>query len=114
MDMMHYEIKGDCLVVYIRDALDHHAVTYLRETSDRLIEAGNVKNIIFDFKDVSFMDSSGIGLIMGRYKKVMFIGGKAAVTNVGKTVDRIFKVSGLYKIIEKYDTIQEAFYENRI
>ena len=51
---------------------------------------------------------------MGRYKKVMFIGGKAAVTNVGKTVDRIFKVSGLYKIIEKYDTIQEAFYENRI
>lgn len=67
--MMHYEIKGDCLVVYIRDDLDHHAVTYLRETSDRLIEAGNVKNIIFDFKDVSFMDSSGIGLIMGRYKK---------------------------------------------
>lgn len=50
MDMMHYEIKGDCLVVYIRDDLDHHAVTYLRETSDRLIEAGNVKNIIFDFK----------------------------------------------------------------
>ena len=48
MDMMHYEIKGDCLVVYIRDDLDHHAVTYLRETSDRLIEAGNVKNIIFD------------------------------------------------------------------
>ena len=58
MDMMHYEIKGDCLVVYIRDDLDHHAVTYLRETSDRLIEAGNVKNIIFDFKDVSFMDRS--------------------------------------------------------
>ena len=50
MDMMHYEIKGDCLVVYIRDDLYHHAVTYLRETSDRLIEAGNVKNIIFDFK----------------------------------------------------------------
>ena len=44
----------------------------------------------------------------------MFLGGTAAVTNVGKTVDRIFKVSGLYKIIEKYDTIQEAFYENRI
>lgn len=73
-----------------------------------------VKNIVFDFKDVSFMDSSGIGLIMGRYKKVMFIGGKAAVTNVGNAVDRIFKISGLYKIIEKYDTIQEALYENRI
>ena len=45
---------------------------------------------------------------------VMFIGGKAAVTNVGNAVDRIFKISGLYKIIEKYDTIQEALYENRI
>ena len=83
--MLHYEIQGDSLIIYIKDELDHHAVTYLRETSDRLIEAGNVKNIVFDFKDVSFMDSSGIGLIMGRYK-----------------------------IIEKYDTIQEALYENRI
>ena len=80
--MLHYEIQGDSLIIYIKDELDHHAVTYLRETSDRLIEAGNVKNIVFDFNDVSFMDSSGIGLIMGRYKKVMFIGGKAAVTNV--------------------------------
>lgn len=70
--MLHYEIQGDSLIIYIKDELDHHAVTYLRETSDRLIEAGNVKNIVFDFKDVSFMDSSGIGLIMGRYKKVMF------------------------------------------
>ena len=68
--MLHYEIQGDSLIIYIKDELDHHAVTYLRETSDRLIEAGNVKNIVFDFKDVSFMDSSGIGLIMGRYKKV--------------------------------------------
>ena len=107
--MLHYEIQGDSLIIYIKDELDHHAVTYLRETSDRLIEARNVKNIVFDFKD-----SSGIGLIMGRYKKVMFIGGKAAVTNVGNAVDRIFKISGLYKIIEKYDTIQEALYENRI
>ena len=112
--MLPYEIQGDSLFIYFKDELDHHAVTYLRETSDRLIEAGNVKNIVFDFKDVSFMDSSGIGLIMGRYKKVMFIGGKAAVTNVGNAVDRIFKISGLYKIIEKYDTIQEALYENRI
>ena len=101
MDMMHYEIKGDCLVVYIRDDLDHHAVTYLRETSDRLIEAGNVKNIIFDFKDVSFMDSSGIGMVMGRYKKMGYLGGNVYVTGVGKGIDRIFSMSGLYKIIQK-------------
>ena len=105
---LHYELKNNCLVIYITDDLDHHAVGYLRERSDRLIDAGDIRNVIFDFKDVTFMDSSGIGLIMGRYKKVMFIGGRAAVTNIGKSVDRIFKMSGVYKIIEKYNTPQDA------
>ena len=50
MDMMHCEIKGDCLVVYIRDDLDHHAVTYLRETSDRTYRSRKVKNIILILK----------------------------------------------------------------
>lgn len=104
MENFHYEICNRCLIVYILKDLDHHEVTYLREKSDRLIDAGDVKNIVFDFENVDFMHSSGIGLIMGRYKKVLFIGGRAAVTNVGKSVDRIFKMSGLYKIIEKYDT----------
>ncbi len=45
---------------------------------------------------------------MGRYKKVIFIGGKAAVANVGSSIDRILKLSGLYKIIEKYDTVETA------
>lgn len=104
----HYEVVGNCLVIYITDDLDHHAVTGLREYSDQLIEAGNIKHIIFDFADVGFMDSSGIGLIMGRYKKVMFLGGRAAVTRVGEVVNRIFALSGLYQIIEKYATVEEA------
>ena len=54
------------------------------------------------------MDSSGIGLIMGRYKKVMFRGGKAAVTNVGNEIERIFNLSGLFKISERYKTPEQA------
>ena len=46
--------------------------------------------------------------IMGRHKKVMFLGGKTAVTGVGKNIDRIFRMSGLYQIVEKYVTPQEA------
>ena len=111
MSAAHYELHQNCLVVYVTDDLDHHAVTQLREYSDRLIEAGNIKHIIFDFTDVGFMDSSGIGLIMGRYKKVMFLGGRAAVTNVGEVVNRIFSLSGLYQIIERYDTVPEALEE---
>lgn len=105
---VHYELYQNCLVIYITDDLDHHTVKQLREYSDRLIEAGNMKHIVFDFTNVGFMDSSGIGLIMGRYKKVMFLGGRAAVTNVGEAVNRIFTLSGLYQIIEKYSTVQEA------
>lgn len=106
--LVHYELHQNCLVIYVTDDLDHHTVMQLREYSDRLIEAGNMKHIIFDFTDVGFMDSSGIGLIMGRYKKVMFLGGRAAVTNVGEVVNRIFTLSGLYQIIERYDTVEEA------
>ncbi len=102
--MTHYEIQRNCLIIYVSQDLDHHSVTTLREQSDRLIDAGGIRHIIFDFKDVDFMDSSGIGLIMGRYKRVMFRGGKAGVSRVGSEVDRIFRLSGLYKIIEKYST----------
>lgn len=105
---IHYEIQNNCLIIYVNQDLDHHAVTYLREKSDRLIEAGNIRHVIFDFADADFMDSSGIGLIMGRYKRVMFRGGKAAVTNVKEPVDRIFQMSGLYQIIEKYPTPEDA------
>ena len=103
------ELQGQSLIVYVTKELDHHAVIDLRATSDKLIQAGNVKHIIFDFSDVDFMDSSGIGLIMGRHKKVMFLGGKTAVTGVGKNIDRIFRMSGLYQIVEKYVTPQEEF-----
>lgn len=106
--MIHYEIQRNCLIVYVTQDLDHHAVVTLREQSDKLIDAGNIRHIIFDFQDVDFMDSSGIGLIMGRYKHVMFRGGKAAVSHVGETVERIFRLSGLYKIIDKYATPNEA------
>ena len=106
--MVHYEVIQNCLVIYISNDLDHHTVTLLRDYSDRLIEAGNIRHIVFDFTDVDFMDSSGIGLIMGRYKKVMLLGGKAAVSDVGEMVNRIFGLSGLYKIIEKHDTAKDA------
>ena len=103
-----YKIKGNCLILFITDDLDHHTAERLRKISDRLIEKEQIKNMIFDFKDVGFMDSSGIGMLMGRHKKVMFLGGRTAVTNVGSMVDRIFLLSGLYKIIEKYATVEEA------
>jgi stage II sporulation protein AA (anti-sigma F factor antagonist) len=103
-----YEIYQRCLVIKLNEELDHHNAIRIREKADKLIDRNNIKHIIFDFSGAGFMDSAGIGVIMGRYKKVIFIGGKTAVANVNSTVDRIFRLSGLYKIIEKYDTVEAA------
>lgn len=106
-----FEVVNRCLVIRLNRELDHHSALSLREKSDKLIDKGNIKNIIFDFTESGFMDSSGIGVIMGRYKRVIFTGGKVAVTNVNETVDRIFRISGLYKIINRYESIKEAIKE---
>ena len=104
-----YEVASHCLIIHLKRELDHHCVLYIRERSDYLINKRRIKNIIFDFSNSHFMDSSGIGVIMGRYKKVIFTGGSVAVADVDDTVDRIFELSGLYKIIRKYNTTKEAF-----
>lgn len=103
-----FEVKNKCLVVTLLEELDHHNAIPVRERSDKIIEKQFVKDIVFDFTGTEFMDSSGIGVIMGRYKKVIFTGGRVAVTGVGSSVDRIFKLSGLYKIVHKFDTVEEA------
>lgn len=103
-----FEVVDNCLIVRLSKDLDHHNALYLRERSDQILDRNSIRNIIFDFTNSSFMDSSGIGVIMGRYKRIIFTGGKVAVTGVGDTVDRIFKISGLYKIIDKYETVKDA------
>lgn len=107
-----FEITDHCLIIKLKEELDHHNAIPIREQADKLIMKYNIKDIIFDFTGSNFMDSSGIGVIMGRYKKVIFTGGKVAVTGISSNVDRIFRLSGLYKIINKYETIYEAL-ENR-
>jgi stage II sporulation protein AA (anti-sigma F factor antagonist) len=103
-----YDIYQRCLVIHLNEELDHHNALRIKDKADKLIDNNHIKNIVFDFSKASFMDSAGIGVIMGRYKKVIFIGGSAAVTNVNAAVDRIFRFSGLYKIIEKYNTVEDA------
>lgn len=109
MQAAEYEIRGDVLLIRLKADLDHHTSVRIRESADALLSRSGVKNILFDFSAVDFMDSSGIGVIMGRYRQVIFKGGRIGVTGVKASVERIFKVSGLYKIIERYDTEQEAF-----
>lgn len=105
---MQSKIKGNSLIIYINEDLDHHNAEIIRAVSDEKIIENRIRNIVFDFKNSNFMDSSGIGVMMGRYKLVENAGGKVSAVNLTPAVERIFKLSGLSKIINTYDSVDAA------
>lgn len=98
---MKYRIENEEMIVFLDSELDHHNANITKEKIDSVVMEGKVKVIGFDFSNTNFMDSSGIGIIMGRYKLLEAIGGRVYVTNINKNIERIFMISGLYKIIER-------------
>ena len=73
-------IKGTNLTIHMPKELDHHNAEEIKREADRLLGTRNIRSIIFDFEKTSFMDSSGIGMIMGRYKNIRFAGNGAGGT----------------------------------
>ncbi|NLL70069.1 MAG: anti-sigma F factor antagonist [Epulopiscium sp.] len=96
------------MIIKIQGEIDHHTSEALREKIDKAYERYNAKNIIFDFSEIPFMDSSGIGVIMGRYRNSSQKGGQVAIVHLQPQIERVFQLSGLYKIIHRYETIDEA------
>lgn len=103
-----FEVQSNMLVIHVNGELDHHNSVFIREKADEIICQNRIMNILFDFDKTEFMDSSGIGVIMGRYKKVSGFGGVVGVINVRKNVEKILLYSGLNKIIRHYDSIKNA------
>lgn len=81
--------------------LDHHSAVQTRETLDRLIKKFKDTDLVLDLKNLSFMDSSGLGVIIGRYKKLKSSGHSLYVKNTSRQIDKVFNISGLYSIIKK-------------
>ena len=102
------KILGQTLIVSPVGDLDHHSVASLRERIDKEAARENIRNIVFDFSKVEFMDSSGIGLIIGRYKLTTASSGVTAVCHMKDSLRRVFEISGLKKIIKAYRDIDEA------
>ncbi len=89
------------VVVKINEEIDHHACERIKSKIDLAIEFRKAKFLIFDFDGVNFMDSSGIGLIMGRYKLISKHGGETFVINLKPAVRKIFQMSGIFKILKE-------------
>lgn len=98
MESKFYD-KDKLLILKITDEIDDHNVQNIRRKADYEIERYMPKKIIFDFDCVTFMDSAGIGLIIGRYKFANMIGAKLELSNLTQSVRRIFDMSGILKLI---------------
>lgn len=103
-----FDNLNNSLVVTLMGELDHHSAEEVRVKMDDRIDRENVKRLILDFSGVTFMDSSGIGVVIGRYKKMSFRKGELCVVNVNNSVKRVFELSGMFKIIKAYDNLDEA------
>ena len=102
MEINYYEMDK-LLVFKINEEIDECSVKNIRRKADYEIERFMPREVIFDFNRVTFMDSAGIGMVIGRYKQASLIGGKTEVTNLSDGVRKIFKMSGVLKIIPEVD-----------
>lgn len=87
------------LMVRLPEELDHHQAARIGKAADDYIVKKPVRHIVFDFEDTRLMDSSGVGLIVGRYKKVACFGGKAYAVNANERIRRLLQLSGLKQIL---------------
>ena len=112
-DKYLYEVTGTTLIIYLPKELDHHVAGEIRQETNKYFESRKIKDVIFDYSHAHFMDSSGIGLIMGRYREVRHLHGNVYIVGVNDKVKRILDISGLYRIAKKERTIVEALYAIR-
>ena len=92
------ESSGQTVTAYLEGELDHHTAREIRETIDAELENGSVKLLIIDFRDVTFMDSSGIGLVMGRYRQMKFYDGELQVVNTSPQIYKVMRIAGLDRL----------------
>ena len=100
---MRYETEqiGGALVVKLYGEIDQHCVSEIRDDIDRQIAIRNINSLIVDLGGVEFMDSSGIGMIMGRYKNMVSRGGKMMLVRPQPQVDKVLELSGIKNLFEK-------------
>lgn len=93
-----YVQEDKLLLLEITEEIDHHTTENIRRKADNEITRFMPRKVIFDFNNVTFMDSAGIGMILGRYKMMKMIGGSLEMINVQPSIKKIFEMCGILKI----------------
>lgn len=107
---LHTSIKHyrNILIVELNGELDHHTAETVRQDIDEAIMKASVRHLIINAKKLDFMDSSGIGVIIGRYKLIKAKQGKMLICNMNETIAKLLELSGIFKIIDTYDNESDA------
>ena len=95
------------LTLKITEEIDEHTTEKLRRKIDNEISRFMPRKVIFDFSNVVFMDSAGIGMLLGRYKLVRMLGGELEIINVNRQIKKLFEMSGILKIIKITDDLSD-------
>lgn len=102
------EVKNGILVVRLKGEIDHHAVEKMRYHIEQQLEKTRYEGLVFSLRDIHFMDSSGLGLILGRYRTISQHGGKTVLCEVSPALRKLFEMSGLLKILPLYESEETA------
>lgn len=97
--IVNYKEEIRTLIINFDEEIDHHSCSEIALIADNAIKKYLPQKLILDFKNVNFMDSAGIGMVIGRYKQLMRFGGKAEIININDNIKRIFNMVGIFKII---------------
>jgi len=112
--------SGNILIIKVSGEIDHHGADIARRSMDREIMNIRTKHVLFDFTELTFMDSSGIGMLMGRYRSVKLLGGSAGIIlrpsdtrdRYGmpalSSMERILDMSGVLRCMSRYDDLKTA------
>ena len=91
------------LILELFGEMDHHNAPQIRAELDNAINRNNIKELTFDLTELTFMDSSGIGVLLGRYKRLQGLGARVWIKGANPSVDKLLRMSGIYTIMQKAD-----------
>ena len=106
-DMKLGVIKGALVVKFIGD-VDNLVCSVYKNKLETIIEENKYKKVLMDFSNVSFIDSSGLGLILGRYNQLKKYNGNLYMTGVSRQIEKIFNIAGIWTIMGRYDNLEQA------
>lgn len=103
-----YEARGQVLVIHLPKELDHHNCRNLKYETDLLLSENYITKIVFDFSNTDFMDSSGIGILLNRYKQMERSGGRVAIYGAGLQVLRVLSIGGISQLVPHFESKEAA------